>query len=138
MLVHAPFHHGLLAHGLIGKTDEISHARPNTTTDHLSLPQVIDRKEGTSALTNGHQSMVVCGAYLTEEGWRVTFDCKTFEHDNWGLLIPDMKAIVKQWGSLLAAQNCGEIDEHERITVTRNGEDRSLLESASIRAKQVR
>lgn len=76
-----------------------------------------------------------CPCPQTEQGWQVTFDCSTFKYDNWGLLIPNMKAIIKQWGGLLAAQNCGEIDPHERITVTRNGEDRSLLKAAMAKAK---
>jgi len=37
-------------------------------------PLVLDRKSCGTALTNGHQSMVICGAYLTEGGWKVSFD----------------------------------------------------------------
>jgi hypothetical protein len=50
----------------------------------------------------------------TEGGWRLSLDCGSHPGEQWGALLPALKAAVKRWPHLLAAQRA-KVDPVERV-----------------------
>lgn len=105
--------------------------KPAEVNAQVDLSQLVaDAKDGSSMLSNGHQSMIVAGLCSTPQGWSVMYVGSTYPQDNWGAMIPELKDAIRQWSFLTAAESC-VVDPVEKVVLTRQYEDRSLYELTS-------
>lgn len=89
---------------------------------------------------NGVNAMVVATVFLDKPGWTVHFDAAVHPHDNWGLLVPEMQSMIRdvkaKLGIPLDASSIADIDPSARHTISRFGEDHTLVETANQKAAE--
>jgi hypothetical protein len=54
----------------------------------------------------------------TPQGWTLSLDGTTFPEDSWGMLLPQLKQLLKRWAFLSAAEH-GVIKPDELLLTTR-------------------
>jgi hypothetical protein len=75
-----------------------------------------------------------CPPSQTPAGWTLSFDCSTFQEDHWGLLLPQLRALLQRWPALsaaAAAARAGPKLLQQVVVSSRKGADSALSELAA-------